>query len=289
MVALPPSPAPPGRRWLLPVVAAIVAGVVVVASLFAFGIVHLGSGSSPASYQTFSQAESTASRASGGTGGGPWFAVAGVALVTPVAVIEPATNLSSLLALTNCTFVWPHGQPMNVEVPATPASASIGASAYWDFVLKNGSNALLVESVSDGSASQVVVATGGTCAEVGGALVSFPSGVVDSPVAIQAANAAGGSAFLNVHPNATQAWAVVGGVAFGFLTTSPEWFVEYSSCSFPTSSNTSGAVYNATVGGSSGVVTNHSTGTTACAPTIPTGFTLGFPAGASTPAARKAI
>jgi hypothetical protein len=277
------------RRWPFAVAAVAVVAIVVV-SLFAFGVLRLGpSNSAVVQYETFSQAESTAVAGAGSVAGGPWFAVAGAAIATPVEVAEPATNLSSLLDLANCTFVWPHGPPANVVIAATPLSSAAGTAGYWAFLLKNVSNTLLLESVSDGSASAVLLASGSQCVDVADLLVSFPVGVVNSPQVIAAVNGVGGSAFLSEYPNATRFWGAIGGISVGILSSSPMWFVEYTSCSVPTSSSTSGAVFNATVGGTSGVVTNHSAGRADCALTAPTGFSLALPAGGDAPAARKAI
>jgi hypothetical protein len=117
----------------------------------------------------------------------------------------------------------------------------------------------------------------------------FSAGLVDSPAVVSAADEVGGSAFLSAHPNATRVWAVVGGLSFSGLSTSPEWIVEYTSCTLPTSITEVGSTFNATVGGTSGAVTMHANGTANCALTAPTGAGL-TSRGAGGPAAlRKAI
>lgn len=282
----PLAPGRPRRRWAFLATVAVVVVVVLVA-VFALHLWPSVGSPSPNPYLTFSEAESTAVSGSGSVAGGPWYAVIGVALAIPTASLVPSANLTSILNLVNCSFTWPHGAPTNVAVPATGTSAPAGASAYWSFILKNATNDLVFETVSDGSASTLVLASGPECTEVAGALVSFPSAIVDSPKAITSANQVGGAAFLAAHPNATRAWVAIGGVSFFGIVTSPTWYVEYSSCAFPSAPTASGAVFNATVEGLTGVATNHTNGTADCALTVPTGFSLALPLGGPDPALGK--
>jgi len=285
-----PAPRAGRRRWWLPAVAIAVVVLAVVAGLFATGVVRFGGSSSPApAYEIFSQAQSTAQAGAGSVAGGPWYAAFGAAVSLPDAVLEPTTNLSSLLSVTNCTPVWPGGEPANLAIPATGPSASVGAAAFWTFGLKNATNALLVETVSDGVASAVFELSGSACSGTIGYLSTFPAGVVDSPAIVSTANAAGGAAFLAAHPNSTRLWGAIGGITVGIFGISPEWFVEYTTCSVPTSSGATGAVFNATLGGTSGAVIKSSTGTTNCVVTAPTGLSLALHPASSPVAVRKAI
>jgi hypothetical protein len=269
---------PPRRRRWPAVAVAAVAVIVVVLALIAGGVIRLGpSTSSNPADETFAQASGVAASRSGSVPGGPWFAFAGVALVTPVAVLEPATNLSAALQLGNCTESWIGGAPANVAIPATGARVATGAAAFWTFLLKNASNGILLETISTGTADAVLTLGGAQCEQFAGLFDSFPSGMLDSPAIIAAANAAGGASFLATDPNATQAWAVVGGVTFDVITTAPEWLVEYTSCSIPASVNAQGTVFNATVEGGSGVVTNHTTGSVDCALSAAVGVGLAEP------------
>src|SRR5271170_5706227 len=224
------------RRWLLPVLAVVVVVVAVVAILFARGFLRFGqSNNSPSSpYETFSQAESTAQSGASAVPGGPWYASFGGAVSIPTAILEPTTNLSSLLMLVNCTFNWFGGEPENLGIPATGTAANVGAAAYWAFGLKNASNGLLLVTVSDGVATALLGASGPECSEAAGYLATFPAGIVDSPAAISAGNAVGGSAFLQAHPNATRVWGAYAGALIGLLgSTSPEWYIEYTTCTLP--------------------------------------------------------
>ncbi|HXW66341.1 MAG TPA: hypothetical protein VEL82_00420 [Thermoplasmata archaeon] len=278
------------RRWTAGVAAAALTAIVVVAGLYVGGYLGAHPGASLPPYLTFSQAASAAESRSGSAAGGPWFGVAADAIVTPVAVLEPAANLTSLLGLADCTVNWTSGMPSNLAVPATAATAELGTAAYWTVLLKNATNALLVDSVSQGKAASLATLTGGDCARLAGSLLSFGAGLVDSPQAVSAANAMGGASFLDRYPNASETWAVAGGFSLGgILTTSPEWLLEYTTCSFPPAAGAQGLAFNATVGGTSGVVTNHTSGPVSCSLTIPSGLTLGLPAPTGPPVVGKAI
>jgi hypothetical protein len=288
----PPSypPAPRRGRWVLPTIVAVVVVVAVIAALFATGIVRFGAAnSSNPTYETFSQARSVAQSGSGSVSGGPWYAVFGAALVTPLGVVEPTTNLTSMTSTTNCNLTWPNGVPSSIAVPATPSSASAGTSAYWAFGLKNISGDLLIEVVSSGTASDLLTLTGGDCATYGSILVTFPSGIVDSPAIIAAANGVGGTAFLAAHPGASEVWGAVGGESFLGFGIGPEWYVEYSTCSLTSTTASTGAIFNATLGGTTGAVISTHTANVSCA--ISSSGLVAAPSHGGTvlPAARKAI
>jgi hypothetical protein len=296
----PPSVPPAGdrgparhRALLFGVTAAVAVGVVV-AILFATGVIHPASGGTPASspFLTFSQAETTAQTASATFPGGPWYAIVAVAITAPTSFLEPTSNITSTLAQADCNFTYPSGQPPNIGIPATGPRASTGASAFWTVALKNASNGLVLYTVSDGVAAAMLTASGPDCARTVGFIESFPAGTYDSPAIIAAANAVGGSAFLAAHPNATELWAAVGGVVLGILgSTTPEWFVEYTSCTFPAVSGETGAIFNATLGGLTGkVISSYNNTTTPCSLAPPTAqLDRGAPAPLSAVAMRKAI
>lgn len=271
-------------------IAFVVVAVVAIAALAAAGVLHLGSSNStPPANETFSQALTIAQSKSSSESGGPWTAVAGAALVSTLEVTEPSTNLTSLQGLTSCNFTWIGGPPSDLIVPATPSGTSIGTAAFWWFALKNGSNALMIETVSRGSATALVTLTGGECATLGSALDGFVPGMPDSPTIIAAVNAKGGTTFLGAHANASELWGVDGGVTFLGISTTPEWLVEYTSCSATASPTQTGAVFNATVNGLSAVVTKNASGTAECALSVSTGPTLAAPTSFLENLLRKAI
>ena len=277
------------RRWVIPLVVVVVVVAVVIAALYATGTLHIGSSSSNPSYETFSQARGVAQGGAGSVAGGTWFAAAAAGIATPSAVLEQVTNLSTLTAESNCTLTWPNGEPANLEIPATPENAPTGTAAYWTVVFENASNALLVETVSDGTAAALLVASGATCEEIASLLAPFPSGVYDSPSIVTAADQAGGTAFLTAHPNSTRIWSVYGGVRLGEISTTPDWLVDYTTCALPVIAGENGSVFNATVAGLTGDVLNSSSGNHECAPSLPENLGLPLPDAGATPAARKAI
>ncbi|MGI0070710.1 MAG: hypothetical protein ACRECT_01330 [Thermoplasmata archaeon] len=283
--------APPRRRrWILPVVAVAVVVAVLFATLFATGLLALGKAHGPNPVdETFSQAEATAQSGATSVPGGPWYAVFGAAVAVTAPVLEPATNLSSLAALANCTIIWPGGSPGNIGLPATGPGAGAGAAAFWTFGLKNASNGLLVESVSGGVAAALLTAGGAACTQAVALLASFPSGIVNSPSIVATADGAGGAAFLSTYPNATRTWTALGGLSYDGLVTSPTWYLEYTICTLPLSVSEVGAVFNATLGGTSGALISDENGSADCALTAPVG--LGALAHALLPptVARKAI
>jgi hypothetical protein len=298
----PPAAPPPGypnvfvtpyvpprsrRRWI-PVIVVVVAAAVILAALAASGDFHLGSSGNPAD-ETYSQALGVAQSGASSAGGGPWTAVAAAALVSATTVSEPATNLTNATGVSGCTFHWIGGTPSHLSVAATPSSAAAGTSAFWEFVLKNVSNSLLVETVAQGSASALVDLSGGYCATAAGVLQPLTSSVVNSPTVIAAVDSVGGAAFLSAHANASELWGVIGGATFLTISTEPEWFVDYTSCSVTAAASQHGFVFNATVNGLSGTVTNHTSGAAICSITIPTTPTLVTPTAFAAALLRKAI
>jgi hypothetical protein len=269
----------------------VVIAVVAVAALAAAGVLRLGTSSSgPAADETFSQALGRAQSESSSTSGGPWTAVAGAAVLTTVAVSEPASNLTNSKQFADCTVTWTGSLPSVLTVPATPAGAATGTSAYWFFVLKNGTNALEVESVSEGAVTPLITVYGGECSVLATDLDAFPGGMPDSPAVIAAVNAAGGSAFLSAHANATQLWGVDGGVTVYGITIEPEWTIAYTTCSATASSSQAGAVFNASVNGLTAAVTSHNTSAAAsCGTSGVTGPSLTAPTSFVTSLVRKAI
>jgi hypothetical protein len=258
------------RGWRVPAAVAAVVLVVVLASLFALGVLPGRTAASTSAYLTFSGAESNAQSGAGSVSGGPWYASLAISLISRTPLLEPTENVSGFLTNANCTYDWLHGEPENLAVPQTPLTAANGTSAYWIVGLKNESNGILLETVADGSAQGLVTVRGANCAQVAGYLVEFPSATVDSPAVLAAANSVGGSAFLRAHPNATELWGAVGGINLGFLgATNPEWYVEYTSCTFPAISGETGAFFNATVAGLTGDVISNASGTMACTLGVP--------------------
>jgi len=290
-------PTPPTARrtrpWLLAALAIAIGLLVVLGLLYASGYFsHAGSAAGSSSpWVTYAGAESAAAGAATGTVGGPWLPVFAAAFVVAHAASIPASNLTTVLSAVNCTATWTGGTAPTVSLPATPASAGVGHSGFWIVGFRNSAGELLVASVLAGNASVLLTAGGSRCMSDVLSLVEIPSSIVDSPVAVANANAAGGAAFLSEHSNVSQSWVVFGGVNFfGVAEGLQGWTIEDTTCSLPPSIDQIGASFNATEPGTSGTVTRHSTnGTVDCSLTTTTGLTLLDSPTGTAAAAAKAI
>jgi hypothetical protein len=274
-----PTPAPrTGRRWLATGIAIAIAVVLILALLYVGGFLFRpGSSQGPSSpWQTYSQAEPRAAAAAAGTPGGPWLPVVAAAFAFPGAVSVPATNLTSILQAINCTVTWIGGSAPTVSVPATPSNAGSGHSGFWIVGFRNSAGELLIGTVTQGNATVLLTAGGSTCTSRVSDLVQIPSSVVDSPIAVENASAAGGAKFLDSHANVSQSWVLVGGInVFGIFQSAATWSIEDTTCTVPTSIDQVGATFNATVSGLTGIVIRNATnGTVDCSLTTPTGLTL---------------
>ncbi len=280
----PASARPHRRRWLVPVVALVVA-VVLLAALVATGVVPLAKApsSSPAFAPTFQGAASEGQSTANAAPDGPWAAALGVAFRVPLSLTLPTENLTGQVAsVDGCNATLSPHLPTDVVVQGTPSTAGPGASAFWVVVYVNSSGGAVGVMVDGGLSSELFTLGGASCAKLTQYLVPFPSGSPDSPTILDAANTAGGSAFLAAHPNATQVF-----VGASVVLLEPVWEVVYTTCTLSPLPNTTGSEFNATVIGTT--VENRTTGPVSCS--LPSGAglpTLGVPA-SGTPALGKAI
>lgn len=215
-----------------------------------------GGGATPT---VWSQAEGIAAAAAAGYGGGGWTPALGAAGATSTAVTVGISNFTSFTSSCNTT-TWIGVMPSSVTIPATPASASSGASAFWLVVFgQSSSGKVLVSYVSGENATLLYTASGGDCTYI--TYVST-SGSIDSPAAVNDANAAGGSAFLSSHTVLERSFVLSGSYVPLYYGA---WLIEYSTCS-PTQSSGTGTSWNATVNPMTGQVSGVETQTTACEP-----------------------
>ncbi len=260
------------RRRRIAIAAGLVAVVAVVAALYAGGLPPFGrSGSpSPPFAPTFQGAASAGQGSANRASGGPWQPALGVAVRLPYSITLPTTNLTGYVTAidgtTGCTTTLQPALAGEIQVDGTPASAKVGASAFWMVLYVNGTGGAVGVMV-DGGAAQPLFTLGGntTCQSYLRFLVPFPTGAPDSPAVVAAANAAGGASFLSAHPNATQVFL---GASIVLLL--PTWEVSYSTCAPTIASNVTGSEFNATLSGTT--VQTHSTGTVSCS--LPTNLTL---------------
>lgn len=208
----------------------------------------------------FSAAEASAMTASSSYQGGGWSAVVGEALAIPASYSfsgQRLTNLSS-----NCTISWIGSEPASVTIPATSSSASAGASNAWViFLSQKAGSAYLLVIVLNGAPTLLYTASGGACTFYSELSLS---GLIDSPQAVNAANGAGGSAFLSSHTGVSKVFFVIGSSklisgGFGGL-----WEIVYSTCTINQASGT-GFEFNATLNGTTGAVIHSGTESLSCA------------------------
>ncbi len=268
--------------------------LVVVASLYATGVFPARvSSSSSSPYETFDGASPAGTSATARLAGGPWLITFASSVVLPGPTFIPranlTANLTSLLGRFNCSFAWAPTYPTSIFVPGTPRTAGSGRSAFWLFGLRNASGTIALTTVANGTPTLLGSTTGSECASLGNELTAV-AGVVDSPAAVTAAAPYGGAEFLSAHPNATEVWAVFGGITVFGLTSAPSWSIGYTTCTVPVTVGANGSAFNATLNAQTGKVTsweNHSS--VSCTPgTLAPLGTLIAPVAPST-AARKAI
>lgn len=273
----PPTPPRRARRWAVIGLVAAVVIVVVLAALFATGLLFRsssGSGANPL-WETYSEAEQRASGAASGTSGGPWVPVSAFAFALPYAALVPAANLTALLHELNCSIRWTGGAAPTLTLPGTPSTAGVGRSGFWLVAFRGSGDELLLASVSEGNATVLLTAGGASCSSDISALAGIPGDVVDSPIAVANASAAGAGAFLASHGNATQTWVLIGSVDFGIVESAPTWSILDTTCSIPSSANEVGATFNVTLSALTGIVSRAgTTGTVNCELTVPTGLSL---------------
>ena len=149
-----------------------------------------------------------------------------------------------------------------------------GGSPWWGMIyFQPMSHQVLLVEVVNGSAQATLIASG-TCTDTFQNYSTIPaSHVVDSPTVASAAQSAGGSAFLSVHPHEkfNMVQILFGGGTACILTTGSCWLVEYTPCNPMSSSNPAGSqpVFYSLMNGTTGTVLAHvSTSSTCPAPGV---------------------
>jgi hypothetical protein len=197
-----------------------------------------------------------------GHGESSWTLLAGGTLLSRTSISSSVSGLN--LSFSNCTVV-PNLPGSTITLPGFTGTIGSGASPLWAFVYF-GNNSGRVVTVTNGSAaSQATITGGSTCGLniIGGFVQDIPTSIADSSSVAQAVQAAGGSAFLQVHPQANVTMAVTGGISVFIVTTPPTWKVAYSLCSLSATGASTALEFNATVN-AQGAVTNTHAGSTNC-------------------------
>ena len=250
----------------------VVIGILVVAGLFASGLLPRlleANGPGTTGPPTFSTAQGAANSAASGYDGHGWSDTAGVALAMLRSTALPRTEFDSIAQASGCAITWDRTAPSIVTVPPTAPNASAGAAAFWLFLYSDQKSAsLLLVSVTNFSAQPLFVATGGNCSILANLPTLAGYTIVDSSVAVSAADAKGGSSFLLDHPEANRTWLV------HWNLSTPTWSVVYSSCPIPPPANrsVSARVFSSTVNADDGTAITGGNTTAVCS--LPISFTL---------------
>lgn len=227
--SLPPPP--PKNRWKA-VGAIVVVVILLVALIFISGI--LPRPHSTTATPTFSSAQQAANSAAGGYSGGGWQNIIAVAIATNQTTILTRGEIEAEFGATDCAVAWASSAPAAVSIPLTPSNAATGGSGAWFFIYANSTASLLLVEVTNGSAQVLFTATGTDCADIATAVAPLSATtIVDSSTAVAAANAKGGSSYLQQNPSANRTWLVVGQV----FVLAPFWSVAYSACPLPPPAN----------------------------------------------------
>ncbi|MCI4373240.1 MAG: hypothetical protein L3K02_06315 [Thermoplasmata archaeon] len=263
-----PAPAPRSRRWVTPVVAVVVAAVLIVGVLAAAGFLfHKSTTTTTESFATMGEAESVAGPEASHALSGSWNAVIAVGVRLSIGFSLPISDSASLGNLTaGCNLTEASGAPTSLAIDGTPPATPAGHAAFWIVGLSNGAAGFALVSVDLGIPTALYSVSGSSCAGgVLGYLAPFPASELDSPALVAAANASGASPFLAQYPTATQLLVSIGGLSVGGVGVSAVSFVVDTSCPVPLIENVTGAEFNATISGTTGVVENHSSGSVNCA------------------------
>jgi len=263
-----PAPAPPARRRrtraYLGAIGVVAVGIALVVFVVLPGLT--GSGKPPA-VLTYSGARPVADRAVSGFQGGGWTLLFAAGLVSPTNESLPV-NASTLGSFSGCSYTL--NSAVHVfTLPGFTGNRSSGQSPAWEFVYRNGTDALAIVSVVNGSATVLATVTGETCSFYAGLVLGVPGSVIDSSRAAAAVESRAAT-FLASYPTASAAYVLFGGLPpiLGGTGT-PEWTVVYSTCSVTSSANGTGSVFNATVNALTGaVLTTHTNASASCGGTF---------------------
>lgn len=280
----------PRRRWVVPVVIAVVAGLVVAGLATTGQLPGFGSSGSKGPTGpdlTYAQAAPIASHAASAYATPAHLAVA-IGIVSPVAYTAPIANL------TGGVCVPTGGLAAELTIPSFSGNYSSGASPAWFFLYWQASPPdIVVVGVINGTAEYLgLIGAGPSCGAAAISQLEVHGTVIDSPRAASAAATYAGP-FLAAHGSALAMYFLFGGSYGTFFTTGGEWSVGYSTCSLGVASIGSG--FNASVNATSARVLSHlSSPSMSCLATpsilVNAGITgyAGFVADAMAPSVRTA-
>ena len=227
-----PAPAAAKKRRLWIPLSTVLIALAVVVSAYALGIWPFShsSGCQGTNATTYSQAESLAVSCADGEGGGPWSAMYAIGLATPVAAHVPRQWLYPFAACSGTAS--PGVSPGETELLSPGNSTSPGVNIPFGTVdLLNPGGSFRSFLVAGPSTSLIYRVDGNATCQPFGPPPAVDPTVVDSPKAVSAAGAAGGSAFVAAHPNSALTLILTGIGAAGQNDQGPsDWIVRWSTC-----------------------------------------------------------
>lgn len=180
------------------------------------------SGSSAVPYST---AANRATTAAATYEGGGWSVLTGIGVPVPQVDAAPSDTFYNATA-PGCAPRWI--APPTSTFTFSPTSSTAGTSTAWLFELtQNVGGTILLVLLDGGNAVLEYTLDPGTCAEPASNQM-IPAGIIDSPAAVTTANADGGSAFLQSHPDANGLWEVFSNTTLPGSGT--YWAILYSTC-----------------------------------------------------------
>ena len=268
-----PRPSTGRRPGLTPVVVLVVAiaAAVVLSAVFLGGLTGSGSGGTTptGTGPTFSLARGVADQFAAAHGGGTLFDAVGLDLYNASYLpYNGSTGNASCVPVTLVGTV-----PANITIPAFRGNLESGEAPVWLFGFVTPTGELAVFEVAGQITLAVEVPS--SCITGFSQFHGFSTTVVDSPVAVAAAAAAGGASFLRAHPTGVSLLMdLVGGFSLenGSLV-APLWEVSWSTCSsfpFSTGGPSSGYEFSAIVNATTGSVGPSGVENTTCGSTITT-------------------
>jgi hypothetical protein len=250
-IAPPTPPAPRNRRRLT---LGAVAAAAVVLLLVTFVVLPALSGpGGAAAVLTYSGALPVADGTVANFDGGGWTPLFAAGFDSATNESFPA-NATLFGNVSGCSYSATSGAN-GISLPSFAGNRSAGQSPAWAFAYRNGTDAIAIVAVINGHGTVIATVTGSSCGFYVGFLYAIPGNAIDSSRAATVVRPMAAS-FLAQYPNASAVFLLFGGAvtSFGGLPKQSEWSVGYSSCTIGASSNSTGAVFNATVNAVTGAV-----------------------------------
>jgi len=250
-------------------VVVVAVAVTLVVGLLLLG--GLGSGSSGGSGGvTYSSARTAADRLAAGHGSWELIEVVGLAPANSTTLPFNSTSVP------NCTVsVLVGSVPSEISIPAYRGNLLDGSASMWLFAYVQPSTGSELAVVTVNGAVALAATVTGTClGQYVETIPEIPDTVVDSSVAVSAAAAVGGAAFVRAHPTGVSLQMfMLNGLPFDNASKAPEWEVSFSTCPstlFNTGSSSSpGSTFSVAVNATTGAVLAGSESTSTCGPGIP--------------------